>query len=64
MNYPPSPPPALQNLLTFFFRYSIIGLPIAGFRSLLYQYDFEKDACGQYDNPLLFDLVFIQIHNT
>ncbi len=24
----------------------------------------EKDACGQYDNPLLFDLVFMQIHNT
>jgi hypothetical protein len=25
---------------------------------------FEKDFYGQYDNPLLFDLVFIQIHNT
>ncbi len=25
---------------------------------------FEKDVSGQYDNPLLFDLVFIQIHNT
>ncbi len=32
--------------------------------SVLRNVGLEKDACGQYDIPLLIDLVFIQIHNT
>jgi hypothetical protein len=34
------------------------------FRISLCKNPSEKDAYGQYANPLLFDLVFIQIHNT